>query len=173
MRSRAMPEQEQWVVAYWLLPASDARDFFGEIIQRLAAKYEAPVFEPHLTLAVRPDTPDEAEQILAQAPGSLVELRPLEMGWTAKFTKTLFLRFASSELLRQLRCSIGAEGDFDPHLSLLYQRIPETEQARLAAETQVPFPRVNFDRIVAIRCRLPVETVADVAAWQLVASRKL
>ena len=62
---------------------------------------------------------------------------------------------------------------FDPHLSLIYQKMPEAEQKRLAAEIQVPFSTVTFDRIAATRCRLPVATAADVAAWETITSRRL
>ncbi|MBA3650836.1 MAG: hypothetical protein H0W66_04975 [Chthoniobacterales bacterium] len=75
MRSRTMNKPEQFAIAYWLLPAALFQEFFRETIQRLAAKYDAPVFQPHLTLAVGADSPDEVEERLAQLPRGLIELR--------------------------------------------------------------------------------------------------
>lgn len=174
MRSPPVNEPEQFAVAYWLLPAAPFQKFFRETIQRLAAKYDAPVFEPHLTLAVGADSPDEAEEKLAQLPQGQIELRARAVTWTSKFTKTLFVRFDSSPRLLQLRISLsGNEVDFDPHLSLLYKRIPEKEQERLAAGIHLSFASVTFDTVVATRCRLPVETAADVAVWKSVAARRL
>lgn len=170
-----MSEPPQFVIAYWLLPAAPARDFFRHTIRTLAAEYRAPGFEPHLTLAVKPDSPAEAERKLAELPTGPVELRLIGVAFTSAFTKTLFVRFDSSPLLRKLRASLGADHElaFDPHLSLLYQRLPEEEQARLAAEIQLPFASVTFDAVAATHCRLPVAAAADVTDWESVAARRL
>ena len=170
-----MIEPPQFVIVYWLLPAAPARDFFRETIRRLAAKYDASLFEPHLTLAVGPDFPGEVNRTLAGLASGSVELRAVDVAFTSKFTKTLFVRFESSPPLLQLRDSLGAEGDetFDPHVSLLYKKLPAEQQARLAAEIQLPFPAVIFDTVAATRCRLPVATGADVALWESIASRRL
>lgn len=170
-----MAAPAHFVIAYWLLPATSAREFFRETIRRLAAKYDAPFFEPHLTLAVGLDAPGEPQRILAGLTTGPLELRIVGVAFTAKFTMTLFARFASSPALLQLRASLGAKPDqsFDPHVSLLYKKLPEEEQARLAAEIRVPFASVTFDRVAATRCRLPVARPADVALWKSIASRRL
>jgi hypothetical protein len=62
---------------------------------------------------------------------------------------------------------------FDPHLSLLYHQLPSAEKARLAAELGPPWPTIKFDVSAAVRCRIPVSTAADVAAWEIVAIRRL
>ena len=61
-----MPNQMQSAIAYWLLPGAAARDFFCREIRRLAAKCDAPLFEPHLTLAVGPDVSGEPDDTLAR-----------------------------------------------------------------------------------------------------------
>jgi hypothetical protein len=170
-----MIEPPQFVIAYWLLPAAPARVFFRETIRHLAARCDAPLFEPHLTLAVRPDLPGQVDQTLAGLASGSIELRPMDLAFTSTFTKTLFVRFASSPPLLRLRASLGAEGDgtFDPHISLLYKKLPEEQQARLAAEIQLPFAAVTFGTVAATLCRLPVATAADVALWESIASRRL
>ncbi len=175
MRSRSVNEAEQWVIAYWLLPAAPARDFFRETIQRLGFENDAPIFEPHLTFAVGSDSGHEAARELAKLPGGLVKLRVIGVGWTSRFTRSLFVRFESSPHLLQLRSSLGAneQHDFDPHLSLLYKKIPEEEQLRLATEIQLPFTQVSFDTVAATRCRMPVNGPDDVAVWKTVAARRL
>ncbi len=170
-----MAAPPHFVIVYWLLPATSAWEFFHETIRRLAAKYDAPFFDPHLTLALGPDSPGAAGVTLAGLTTGPLELRVVGVAFTAKFTKTLFVRFASSPALLQLRASLGARPDrsFDPHLSLLYKKLSEEEQARLVAEIRVPFATVIFDRVAATRCRLPVATPADVAVWKSIASRRL
>ena len=87
----------------------------------------------------------------------------------------MFVRFHSGPLLLHLRSSLGEDEDreFDPHLSLLYKKISEEEQAQLAAEIQLPFSSVSFDTIAATRCRLPIATAADVVLWESLGSRRL
>ncbi len=71
-----MPEQteSQTVLTYWLLPAQPAREFFRETIGRLAAECDAPLFAPHLTLAVGPDSVAQAQRILAGVAAGPIEL---------------------------------------------------------------------------------------------------
>ena len=175
MRSRSVTDSAQFVIACWLLPAEPARAYFQETIQRLAAKYDAPIFEPHLTLAVGPELTKAAESALAGLTSGPIELRVIGLSFSPTFTRTLFVRFVPSAALLHLRDSLGRDATevFDPHLSLIYQKMPDAEQKRLAAEIQVPFSTVTFDRVAATRCRLPVATAADVAAWESITSHRL
>ena len=170
-----MTEPSRFVVAYWLIPAAPARDYFREIIGRLAARYGSPVFEPHLTLAVREDASSQGEERLTRLPAEAVEVSTTGIAFSTQFTKTLFVRCAASPLLLQFRALLGAAEDeiFDPHLSLLYHQLPSGEDARLAAELEPPCPAIKFDVSAAVRCRIPVSTAADVAAWEIVAIRRL
>ena len=172
-----MPEQteSQTVLTYWLVPAQSAREFFRETIGRLAAECDAPLFEPHLTLAVGPDSVAQARRILTGVAVGPIELRANGVHYTSKFTKTLFVRFDSSPALDQLRDSLGLDaGDepFDPHVSLLYKSLPEEKQSQLAATVRLPFQDVRFDAIEVVRCRVPVTTSADVASWETVGTRQ-
>jgi 2'-5' RNA ligase len=173
-----MPEQtkSQTVLTYWLLPAQPAREFFRETISRLAAECDAPLFAPHLTLAVGPDSVVQAERILAGVTARPIELHAKGIHFTSGFTKTLFVRFDSSPALDQLRDSLGLETrdpPFDPHVSLLYKTLPAEKQSQLAAGVHLPFQDVRFDAIEVVRCRVPVTTSADVAAWETVGTRRL
>lgn len=177
MRSRLMPERidSQTALTYWLLPAQPAREFFRETIRRLAAECDAPLFEPHLTLAVGPDSIAQAQRILTNFATAPIELRANGVHFTNKFTKTLFVRFASTPALERLRKSLGLEKGsepFDPHLSLLYKTLPPEKQSQLAATMQLPFQSVRFDALEVVRCRLPVTTSADIAAWETIGIRQ-
>ena len=105
-----------------------------------------------------------------------IELHATGIHFTSKFTKTLFLRFDSSPALEQLRESLGLEiGDqsFDPHVSLLYKTLAAEKQSHLAATVHLPFKDVRFDVIEVVRCRVPVTTSTDVAAWEIIGTRRL
>ncbi len=170
------PIRSQTVLAYWLLPAPPAQDFFREFVGRLATECDAPLFEPHLTLAVGPDSVAEAKRILTGIAAGPIELHAAGIHFATKFTKTLFVRFNSSPELDRLRNSLGLEirhQPFDPHVSLLYKNIPVEKQSQLATAMILPFETVRFDGLQAIRCRVPVATSANVASWAIVASRRL
>ena len=171
------PARSQTVLAYWLSPAPPAREFLRETIGSLAAQYDAPLFEPHLTLAIGPDSIAEAHRVLAGLTSGPIELHAAGIHFAAKFTRTLFIRFNSSPALERLRNSLGmervADQPFDPHASLLYKTMPIEKQAQLAAAMKLPFQSVTFNGMQAVRCRLPVATSTDVAAWEIVASRRL
>ena len=137
------PVQAQTVLAYWLLPAAPAGDFFRRTVARLATKYEAPLFEPHLTLAVGPDDAAEAHRILTGIAAGPIELQAAGTHFTAKFTRTLFVRFSSSPQLEQLRSSLGLvapnDDPFDPHVSLRNAelQVPRVAKARALSEDKV------------------------------------
>ena len=172
-----MPEpiNSKTALTYWLLPASPAREFFRETICRLAAACDAPVFEPHLTLAVGPDSIAQAQQILTNVAIAPIELRSSGVHFTSKFTKTLFVRFDSTAALEQLREALGVETGaepFDPHVSLVYKTLSPGNQAELAGTVQLPFQNVGFDALEVVRCRIPVATSSDVAAWETIGIRQ-
>lgn len=138
------------------------------MIARLAARYGGPLFAPHLTLG--PGSAETIEQLRAPP----LELDVTGVDCSPQFTKTLFVRFALSPALAQLRNSLGmAADDYDPHLSLLYQTMPPNEQRSLAASVDIPFARVRFVAVQAVRFTPPVATPADVEAWETVAHRPL
>ncbi|MEO8440021.1 MAG: hypothetical protein ABI540_07340 [Spartobacteria bacterium] len=163
------------VMAYWLLPAPPARDSFRELIRRLAAENDALTFEPHLTLAIGPDEPGAGDRTLARCTSGVIEVRALGVAFSATFTRTLFVRFEPNPSLQQLRDSLGGEErePFDPHVSLLYQKLSPLRRAELAEEIQLPFVTVTFDSVAATRCRIPVVAAADVGRWETIAVRQL
>jgi hypothetical protein len=177
VETMSAPVSSQTVLAYWLLPAPPAREFFRETIARLAAECDAPLFEPHLTFAVGPDGVTEAHRILAGPSAGLIELAAAGIHYTNKFTRTLFVQFESSAKLDRLRNSLGRVSrdpePFLPHVSLLYKEMPGEKQAQFAATIQFPFKTVTFDAVQAMRCRVPVLTAADIAAWEVVSSFRL
>src|SRR5438876_9752995 len=84
------------VIAYWLIPAEPARSFFQGVINDLARRYDAPLFEPHVTVHVGSNRADATESALSEAAHvcKLIKLKTLEIGHSSKFIKTLFVEFA-------------------------------------------------------------------------------
>jgi 2'-5' RNA ligase len=172
---------KQAVIAYWLIPTEPAHSFFYRIIDDLARRYDAPVFEPHVTLHVGADRADSAQQVAVDSAREYgpIELKPLGIQQSDEFVKTLFVQFALSAELRQaneiIRDAAQASSQYElkPHLSLLYNKMEAAARRELAASIVVPFSEITFDRIKAVRCVSPTQSRADVEAWRVVAAEEV
>jgi hypothetical protein len=93
----------------------------------------------------------------------------------SKFTKTLFVRFVPAKSLDQLAADLagGTKSVGDPHLSLVYKKLPMRTKRELASTIKLPFRKVAFDSIKAVRCPFPTKTRADVKAWRVMAAKSL
>jgi hypothetical protein len=171
----------QTVIAYWLTPSEPARSFFQRIINDLARRYDAPVFESHVTVHVGADQTDVAEKALIKVARQceLVRLAPLGIDHSDQFIKTLFVQLAMSAQLRQINDVIrqaandSSKYELKPHMSLLYENLAAATRIELAASIRVPFSEIPFNSLQAIRCVSPTQTCADVEAWQLIGTRML
>ena len=166
-------------IAYWLIPAKDKRELFCEIIRIFCKQFNAPNFDPHLTVLVTKNTKAQPKEILRQIKSEPIRLVVRGNGFSPKFTKTLFVRFRSSPALRKLNVDLGratkvhAGSLRDPHVSLLYKKYPVSVKADLAKTIRFPFREVVFDSIHAVRLSLPVQNRHDVEAWRVVAKKSL
>jgi 2'-5' RNA ligase len=171
----------QTVIAYWLIPSEPAHSFFQQIINDLARRCDAPVFELHVTIHVGADRADAAENALGVAARECkaIGLTPLGIDQSDEFIKTLFVQFAMSAELRKINNVIreaandSAQYELKPHLSLLYKKTEAAARRELAASIDVPFSEVTFDAIKAVRCVSPTQSRADVEAWHVVWAQAL
>ena len=169
------------VLAYWLVPAEPARSSFQSLINDLAQRHNAPVFEPHVTVHVGASCTSAVDGVLSKVAQGFeqIVLQALEVRGSSEFIKTLFVQFAMNKQLQQLNQSIRARArDFsdyqlNPHLSLLYQRISIQERRVLARSIEIPFSELTFDSLKAVRCISPTRNRADVEAWRIVAEKPL
>jgi 2'-5' RNA ligase len=169
------------MIGYWLIPAVDQNKQLAALIHTLACKYDAAVFEPHVTVYSSDDSEEDARRVLHQiaAQHHPLELRVSGIAHSEKFTKTLFVQFAANREAQRLSDAVressqsGHDYQFDPHLSLLYAHISAETKAAEAEAIHLPFERVTFDSIAAICFPRPIESRADVEAWQTIATAKL
>jgi hypothetical protein len=171
----------QTVIAYWLIPSEPAHSFFQRMINDLARRCDAPVFEPHVTIHIGADRADAAKNALGAAAREckLIGLKPLGIDQSDEFIKTLFVQFAMSAEPSKINGIIRrAANDWSqyklkPHLSLLYKNLAAATRYKLAVSINVPLAKVTFDAIKAVRCISPTESGADVEAWRVVAAASL
>jgi len=172
---------KQTVIAYWLIPSEPAHSFFQRVINDLARRCDAPVFEPHVTIHVGADRADAAKNALGAVAREckLIGLRPLRIDQSDEFIKTLFVQFAMNAELSKLNSIIreaandSSQYELKPHLSLLYKNLAVATRRELAASIDVPFSEVTFDVIKVVSCVSPAKSRADVEAWRVVAAASL
>ena len=167
--------KKSYAIAYWLLPETAAREVLSHEIAELAKQFSAPFFEPHVTVFVAPENTDSPKQVVREIGDIDLELTIRGIQSSRQFTKTLFLQFGLSEELQQLADVIwtasGAPVRYlvDPHLSLLYAKLPEETKQTLAEEIRLPFRKIHFISICAMRCARPTTTPTEVEQWKLLA----
>jgi len=176
-----MPNITCGIVAYWLCPAEPAGSHFCGIISDLAGRFDAPVFEPHVTIYVANGGSESPAAILAQLVKGREPYRLFVRGveYSDKYTKTLFVQLAPDAelalLSEDLRRASDSPGDYqlNPHISLLYKTMDEETKRRLAASIILPFTAVNFSRVKAVLSPAEIKSRADVETWRVIAECSL
>src|SRR6476660_8837357 len=145
------------------------------MINDLARRCDAPVFEPHVTIHVGADRADAAKSVLGAVAREckLIGLKQLRIDQSDEFIKTLFVQFAMNAELSKLNNIIreaandSSHYELKPHLSLLYKNLAVATRRELAASINVPLADLPFEAIKAVRCFSPTESGADVEAWRV------
>jgi 2'-5' RNA ligase len=166
------------IVTYWLIPAEPERSYFSAMIRDLAARFEAPIFEPHVTIHVTDDSNEKPGTVLQQAlkdrGGFRLAVRGLN--YSDEFTKTVFVQFERDAELTRLssdlrrRSAVQNEYQLNPHLSLIYKKMSTGTKVQIANSLDLPFSEVAFDTVRAVISPAQIESRADVEAWRVVAA---
>ena len=162
-------------IAYWLVPEAAAREVFSRQIRELARQFGAPLFEPHVTIFIAPENSRAPLEVLHELGPVEIELAIRSIRFSEQFTKTLFVQFERNSTLQQLGDAIwkasGARRRYliEPHLSLLYAKLPSKTNQRRADSIRLPFREVGFTSICVMRCARPTTRPIEVGQWKLLA----
>ena len=154
-------------VSYWLVPAEPMRTDIQKLVERLATQFDAVPFEPHVTIYSGKSDENEVRRnveivVNRFRPMPLVA-RSLE--FSPVLRKTLFMQFEPSSALQSISDTIKensrdpADYQLDPHMSFLYQFLPDTVLSKLAEEIALPKGRYDFDTVQVIELDGPTTTV--------------
>jgi hypothetical protein len=166
-------------IVYWLIPAAPERELFRELIRILAEQFNAPRFEPHLTIIATPEDRESPGKILRAIKATPIRLKVRDISFSTQFTKSLFARFTTGKAFEKLAADLAratgsrAKPPAQPHLSLFYQELPATSKKQLASAIKLPFREVVFDSIKAVCCASPTKTSAEVESWRVLATKNL
>ena len=168
------------IITYWLCPTGTTRGTLSAIIKGLAARFDAPVFEPHVTVfaaaASNKDPAEVLEEIQLTGP---LQLAVGSLESSDEFTKTLFIQLEPNAALSRVsedlrRASVTkSEYQLNPHLSLIYKNMSPHEKQELAAQIYLPFSEIAFDSIKAVLIPAEIKTREDVETWRTIAERNL
>jgi len=165
------------MMAFWLLPAPPAREAFSLLIRELSGRFDAPIFEPHLTL--HGSAFDDVFSFEELPQPASIELEIVGVEHSDKFTKTVFAQFRKTNEVAEVAAAVArALGDkdnaeFNPHVSLIYKTMPAAEKAELARNIRFPFERVRFDTIKAVSTPARIESREEVESWRTLWERPL
>jgi 2'-5' RNA ligase len=142
--------------AVWLTPAPSDRRWISKVIQDFAAEYNAPLFEPHVTVYSGVySSEEELTTLVTKAVTSLspFTLQVTGLSYTKEFLKTGFIVFATDDRLIQLSKDIrdllqtSMEYTLEPHLSLIYKDIPLDQKRTAMLRFIVSIATVTFDTV--------------------------
>ncbi len=173
------PTPKKHVIVYWLTPAKDERDLFCDIIRILGKQFAAPNFDPHLTLLTTTEDRPSPREVFQKIEAAPIRLTVRAVAFSSEFRKTLFVPLKSNRSLQDLVVDLGqaaksrAQRLADPHVSLLYKTLAPKVLKELARTIKLPFAEVTFNSISAVRSVKPIETKADVEAWEVLAKKSL
>jgi 2'-5' RNA ligase len=173
------PTPKKNVIVYWLTPAKAERDLFCDIIQILCKQFAAPNFDPHLTLLTTTEDGPSPKEVLQKIEAAPIRLPVQAMDFSSEFRKTLFVPLRPNRSLQDLVADLGRATKSrpkrlaDPHVSLLYKTFAPNVLKELARTIKLPFGKVTFNSISAVRSVNPIETKAEVEAWEVVAKKSL
>lgn len=169
------------ILTYWLIPAEPERSYLAALIKELAIRFDAPIFEPHLTLYVTAAGNEKPGELLDRL---LVEIKAPVLSisginFSDEFTKTVFVQFQPDERLIDLSgkfrraSACRDEYQLNPHLSLIYKTMPSETKAELARSISLPFKEVRFDSAKAVISPAEISAREHVEAWRVVTSHIL
>lgn len=155
----------------WLMPAAEDGALLAGVLADLSARFGAPLFTPHLTLAGDTDRP--VTQLSAEIAAAAAEVAAFSEAVTGietseTFFRSFYARFAVSAPLLALKQRLDpqAREPFLPHVSLLYGPVAAGPKAEAAAQVSAALTGrpIRFDRLCVVTSGQDV----PIADWRIV-----
>lgn len=162
--------------SFWLLPEEQDNNYLQQIISSLAKGYDAPVFQPHLTLFGLAELSEEdAIGVTNYAALDNVASKAIvkKLNYTSDlFFKTVFIEIENNPTLTTLNGrfeeKIGHLHDytFDPHISIIYKKISDKTKKEIISKTHVK-DSFLMNRVVTVYCGDTEQDLYDIK-WNIV-----
>jgi len=158
----------------WLSPAGRTEIALRSRIERYAAELDTPSFAPHVTLVT--GWPVDEVDLIAEVLSGLtaLEIPVIGASGSSEYFRSVVIELEASEELLALRrrairiAGLAVEGEFRPHLSLVYGDVSTARRETVRAEVEKDLPpSVHLDRLDLVVTDGPVER------WRIVRSHPL
>jgi len=132
--------------AIWFVLEKNDTEYFANIINELSAKYNAQPFKPHITAYGLVDVNlEELDKIVANSIKGEKQfvIEKSNVSYSEVFWKTLFVEFQPNIQLERINKKLTeplesySEYEFIPHVSLIYKKMNESEQKKLANSIEI------------------------------------
>ena len=158
------------MIAIWLIPSEEDKNFYQEIINELSKEYNTPVFEPHITLAaVQTATSGQLNKLKSYYNVTLpIKVKLKNLGSLGKYHQQVFISGNGGQRLlnlwqKSLEVLEMPTFQFMPHLSLLYADLDkETVQVILDKYKD------QLDRTIVIDSIKIMDTGGEVIDWKAI-----
>ena len=109
--------EKPYAIAYWLLPEKAAREVFTNEIRELARRFQAPAFEPHVTVFIASENSRNPAEVLRDRADALgqraTNLKKLVDSWQPLYEsldarQKLRLRLVTMLALREMKDAVAS-----------------------------------------------------------------
>lgn len=159
-------------VSLWLVPQREDSTYLQAIIDQLAAKYQAPRFSPHVTVAGRLQVPDQYQALLSTLASAMPILKLQNQGLdhSSELFRTVYIRTSLADPLVALRQKVyqlwleNTVKPFMPHISLIYKELALLERQAIMQALSIKKNFV-FDTLTVVSPQAQGNWMA-VESWQ-------
>lgn len=160
----------------WMKPVGEVAERLQEQIIELSVEHQTPEFPPHVTLIGSLKPPESKLIKHVETLASSVEPFELvltETDYLDRFYQSLFIQVEESQKLKEVRnaaCNIFnvSNGDYMPHLSLLYGDVSQEEK-----ELTIDTVGREFHLDLPVKELVLMQTNGEPDQWELIHSVEL
>ena len=156
--------------AIWLTFSKNDRDFLKSVIDKISEKYNAPKFEPHITiyglLNSKMSLIDSVIKEVSQNSNSFL-VKKSEILQSDVLWKTVYIELEMNQQLKIIHNSLKKyfekilKYEFSPHISLIYKILPIEEKIKIINELNIK-NEFRVDKIVI------QEFSPDIEKWEII-----
>jgi Cyclic phosphodiesterase-like protein len=169
------------MISIWLTPTSNDRSELSAVIDDLAVAFDAPIFEPHVTIATSDATAVVITDALRTTTKGIqaIRLNAAKVGFSRNLTNGLYISMDASDQFRSLVYAIHQSHpslnfrDTEPRLSLLYRVGTEAWKRQIAQSLDFSNRTYEFDTIKVVQMHDSIENGSDVTDWNVQSTIRL
>lgn len=131
--------------AIWLTFSNSDREYLKNIIDKISEKYNAPKFEPHITVYGLIDSEinqiDKIAKVISNQNSFLV--KKSEILQSEELWKTVFIELKINQQLESIHKNLKkyfekiSKYEFNPHISLIYKILPIEKRIKIIKELNI------------------------------------